>query len=146
MPSCEMKIQIVDDLTAQGTIEAISERASQDQTEGQRLAAWSRLQQHPDQPETATAMARKNQRCHPPAAARKLKAAPGFSTWTKLKKGVIGWDQPKGVVASIELLAAWSAARTTKASENQGACRLGYMFTCLEWGPWWVPAPALAAA
>ena len=33
-----------------------------------------------------------------------------------------------GVMASMVLLAAWSAAKTAKASENQGACRCGCMF------------------
>ena len=75
--------------------------------------------------DAASAMARKNQRCQPPAPARKLKAAPGFSAWTRLKNGVTSCDQPSGVVVAMELLAAWSAASTTNAREYQWALRLG---------------------
>ena len=51
MPAGEVEIQVVDYMATEGTIESIAQRASQDQTEGQRLAAWSRLPQHPDQPD-----------------------------------------------------------------------------------------------
>lgn len=37
-------------MAAQGTIKCVSQRATQYQTEGQRLAALARLPQHPDQP------------------------------------------------------------------------------------------------
>src|SRR5512139_1122575 len=67
----------------------------------------------------ATAMAAKNQRCHPAAPARKLNAAPVLYASTRLMKLVTGSSWPSRKSAVIHALVARSATITSAASSSQ---------------------------
>src|SRR5258708_36331769 len=66
--------------------------------------------------EAATPITIKKPRCHPPACAKKLKAAPGFSQCPMLNHGVISWEPYKGIHATMAALVATSAASTVTAN------------------------------
>src|ERR1700674_3422741 len=67
----------------------------------------------------AIAMAVKNQRCQPPASARKLNAAPELCIRTRLKKGVTSRTSPGAKALSTHALVARSAATTARLAASQ---------------------------
>src|SRR6185312_6011138 len=73
--------------------------------------------------EIATAIAVKNQRCQPPAPARKLNAAPVLCVRTRLKKPVTSSTSPGENARLTQALVARSAATTAAERANQSVQR-----------------------
>src|ERR1700752_2866546 len=85
------------------------------------MRSCGRLIRNTTPTEMATATTVKNQRCQPPATARKLKAAPGLCISTRLRKGRTSRTSP-GVNARLtHALVARSAAATAADSRSQRA-------------------------
>src|ERR1700752_1475274 len=61
----------------------------------------------------------KNQRCQPPAVARKLKAAPRLYMSTRLKKDVTSTDSPSVKARTTHALVAMSSATTPALTPSQ---------------------------
>src|SRR5512141_3156040 len=61
----------------------------------------------------------KNQRCHPPAPARKLNAAPGLCASTRLKNGVTSRHSPSRNAELTHHLVARSRAMTATLTPSQ---------------------------
>jgi hypothetical protein len=80
-------------------------------------ACWRNMSS--SQTETARASTMKNHFCQPPAPARKLNDAPGFSTSTRLKKDVTTRLSPKRKLPITHCLVIWSSTITNAARASQ---------------------------